>query len=120
MVQFENMFTRLRYATAPGQLRGAFRRGFRFSARRKADVKAPTGKESQEPQSLSAKLKKLSKEYGWAAVGVYLGLSVLDFPFCFLFVRWVGTDKIGKDDLDLLGSVPVIAATDLANPIWDN
>ncbi|ROV96315.1 hypothetical protein VMCG_07688 [Cytospora schulzeri] len=47
-----------------------------------------------EPQSLSARLRKLSREYGWAAVGVYLGLSVLDFPFCFLLVRLVGTDRI--------------------------
>jgi hypothetical protein len=27
-------------------------------------------------------------------VGVYLALSVLDFPFCFLLVRTVGTDRI--------------------------
>lgn len=86
MVQFENIFTRLRFATAP-------RRGFRFSARRRADVKIPAGKE--ETLSLSQRLKKLSKEYGWAAVAVYFGLSVLDFPFCFLFVRAVGADKIG-------------------------
>jgi len=45
--------------------------------------------------SLSQRLKKLSKEYGWTAVGVYLTLSVLDFPFCFLLVRIVGTEKIG-------------------------
>ena len=45
--------------------------------------------------TLSARLKKLSREYGWSAVGVYLALSVLDFPFCFLLVRFVGTEKIG-------------------------
>ncbi|KAF1928704.1 uncharacterized protein M421DRAFT_420599 [Didymella exigua CBS 183.55] len=51
---------------------------------------------SPEPaQSLSQKLKALSKEYGWAALGVYLGLSALDFPFCFLAVRLLGTDRIG-------------------------
>lgn len=27
---------------------------------------------------------------------MYLGLSVLDFPFCFLLVRAVGTEKIGE------------------------
>lgn len=26
---------------------------------------------------------------------MYLGLSVLDFPFCFLAVRFIGTDRIG-------------------------
>ena len=40
-------------------------------------------------------MKKLSKEYGWVAVGVYFSLSVLDFPFCFLLVKVVGTEKIG-------------------------
>lgn len=51
---------------------------------------------SPEPApSLSQKLKALSKEYGWAALGVYLGLSALDFPFCFLAVRLLGTDRIG-------------------------
>src|ERR1700760_2800237 len=46
--------------------------------------------------SFSQRLKALSKEYGWTAVGVYLGLSVLDFPFCFLAVRWLGTERIGR------------------------
>lgn len=45
--------------------------------------------------SVSQRLKKLSKEYGWTAVGVYFALSVLDFPFCFLAVRLLGTDRIG-------------------------
>lgn len=51
---------------------------------------------SPEPApSLSQRLKKLSREYGWTAVGVYFGLSLLDFPFCFLAVRLLGTDRIG-------------------------
>ncbi|KAL9633648.1 MAG: hypothetical protein Q9204_003309 [Flavoplaca sp. TL-2023a] len=45
--------------------------------------------------SLSQRLRKLSREYGWSALGVYLALSALDFPFCFLAVRWVGTERIG-------------------------
>lgn len=40
-------------------------------------------------------MKKLSREYGWAALGVYLALTALDFPFCFLAVRMLGTDRIG-------------------------
>ncbi|KAI0012552.1 hypothetical protein F4779DRAFT_633351 [Xylariaceae sp. FL0662B] len=51
---------------------------------------------AEEPQGISARLKKLTREYGWAALGVYLGLSVLDFPFCFLLVRVVGTERIGE------------------------
>ncbi|KAL6706159.1 DUF1279 superfamily [Coniothyrium glycines] len=51
---------------------------------------------SPEPApSLSQRLKQLSREYGWTALGVYLGLSVLDFPLCFLAVRFIGTDRIG-------------------------
>ncbi|KEF51158.1 uncharacterized protein A1O9_12772 [Exophiala aquamarina CBS 119918] len=40
-------------------------------------------------------MKKLSREYGWAALGVYLALTALDLPFCFLAVRMLGTDRIG-------------------------
>ncbi|EFX03623.1 peptide alpha-n-acetyltransferase [Grosmannia clavigera kw1407] len=57
---------------------------------------AGSGPAAAESLSLSARLKKLSREYGWAAVGVYFGLSLLDFPFCFLLVRTVGTDKIAE------------------------
>ncbi|KAK1750620.1 hypothetical protein QBC47DRAFT_309784 [Echria macrotheca] len=49
-----------------------------------------------EPTTLGGRLKKLSREYGWTAVGLYLALSVLDFPFCFLLVRAVGTEKIAE------------------------
>ncbi|KAF6818446.1 peptide alpha-n-acetyltransferase nat2 [Colletotrichum sojae] len=69
------------------------RRTFRFSARKRNSA---DGKGAQESLSLSQRLKKLSKEYGWSAVGVYFALSVLDFPFCFLLVRVVGTDRIGQ------------------------
>lgn len=48
-----------------------------------------------EPTTLSGRMKKLSREYGWSALGVYLGLTALDFPFCYLLVRYLGTDKIG-------------------------
>lgn len=47
-------------------------------------------------QSLSDRFKELSRKYGWAAVGVYLGLSALDFPFCYMAVRLVGPDRIGE------------------------
>ncbi|KAJ9623202.1 DUF1279 super [Taxawa tesnikishii (nom. ined.)] len=49
---------------------------------------------SPEPQTLSARMKKLSREYGWSAMGVYLLLSALDFPFCFAAVRALGVDRI--------------------------
>ncbi|KAF2635123.1 peptide alpha-N-acetyltransferas-like protein Nat2 [Massarina eburnea CBS 473.64] len=51
---------------------------------------------SPEPAlSLSQRLRKLGRQYGWLALGVYMGLAVLDFPLCFLTVRMLGTDRIG-------------------------
>ena len=41
-------------------------------------------------------MRKLSREYGWSALGVYLLLTAIDLPFCFLAVRWIGTEKIGQ------------------------
>ena len=46
--------------------------------------------------SFSARFKKLTREYGWASLGIYLALGALDFPFCFLLVRAVGAQKIGR------------------------
>lgn len=56
---------------------------------------AGAGSGASEKASLSQRLKKLSREYGWAALGVYLGLSALDFPFCFAAVRLLGVERIG-------------------------
>lgn len=81
--------------------RAALARRFR-SLRFKSDGSGPRHHDptphlgSPEPApSLSQRLKQLSREYGWAALGVYFGLSLLDFPFCFLAVRLLGTDRIG-------------------------
>jgi len=41
-------------------------------------------------------MRKLSREYGWSALGVYLALTALDFPFCYLLVRYLGTDRVGE------------------------
>jgi len=58
---------------------------------------------SPEPApSLSQRLRKLTREYGWSALGIYLSLSALDFPFCFLAVRSLGTDRIGRWEHELI------------------
>ncbi|KAF3405003.1 hypothetical protein DPV78_001872 [Talaromyces pinophilus] len=49
----------------------------------------------QQAQSFSQRMKTLSREYGWSALGVYLALSALDFPFCFAAVRLFGVERIG-------------------------
>ncbi|KAI1773422.1 hypothetical protein F4818DRAFT_422537 [Hypoxylon cercidicola] len=70
------------------------RRSFHKTSRLRDSKSTPKDTPAQEPQGISARLRKLSREYGWAALGVYLGLTVLDFPFCFLLVRSVGTERI--------------------------
>lgn len=69
------------------------KRNFNWSWSRRSQA---AGAKVEEPLSLSGRLKKLGREYGWSAFGVYMALSVLDFPFCFLLVKWAGTDRIGK------------------------
>ena len=51
---------------------------------------------SEANLSVSQRLRKLSREYGWSALGIYLALSALDFPFCFLAVSYLGADRIGQ------------------------
>ncbi|KAB8243085.1 hypothetical protein BDV35DRAFT_331992 [Aspergillus flavus] len=51
--------------------------------------------QSEQSSSLSQRLKALSREYGWSALGVYLLLSAMDFPFCFAAVRFLGAEKVG-------------------------
>ncbi|WQF88614.1 hypothetical protein CDEST_13628 [Colletotrichum destructivum] len=87
------------------------RRTFRFSARQR-NAKDAT---AQESLSLSQRLKKLSREYGWSAVGVYLALSVLDFPFCFLLVRIVGTDRIGRLEHWIVSNVKKVIPDSVQN-----
>lgn len=83
------------------------KRNFNWSRPRRSDKGKNSSSSSKEadPHSLSARLRKLSREYGWAAVGVYLSLSVLDFPFCFLLVRLVGTDRIAGVEQWVMGHV---------------
>lgn len=94
--QWQGMVARLRSQTftTPASLQNVLRRGFRFSARRLD--KETVAKAEQPKKGLKEQLNLLIKVYGWVTVGVYLGLSAADFPFCFLFVRAVGTEAIGK------------------------
>ncbi|KAJ5966137.1 hypothetical protein N7481_012851 [Penicillium waksmanii] len=68
---------------------------------------------SKEPSGLSARLRKLTREYGWAALGVYLTLSALDFPFCFAAVRLLGVERIGHFEHVILGYLKGVFG-----PIW--
>lgn len=65
------------------------------SARRWAGSDAELASKPDSELSFSQRIKKLSREYGWAAFYIYFALSALDFPFCFLAVKMLGTDLIG-------------------------
>lgn len=72
-----------------------------------------TPQEQKGAGSLSQRLRKLSREYGWAAVGVYFALSALDFPFCFAAVRLLGVDRIGQFE-----QVVVQTCKDALHTVW--
>ncbi|RMJ28328.1 peptide alpha-N-acetyltransferase Nat2 [Aspergillus sp. HF37] len=55
--------------------------------------------------SFSQRMRRLSREYGWSALGVYLLLSALDFPFCFAAVRLLGVDRIGHYEQVIMDSL---------------
>lgn len=45
-------------------------------------------------------LKALMKEYGYSALGVYFGLSMIDLPLCYLLVHSLGKDEIERYEND--------------------
>lgn len=68
---------------------------FSSSSSSSASANETAQKTQQQARSLSQRLKDLSRQYGWSAVGVYFALSALDFPFCFAAVRFFGVERIG-------------------------
>jgi len=60
-------------------------------------------------------MRKLSREYGWSAAGVYLGLTALDLPLCYLLVRSLGTDRIGEWEEVVVSNVKKVIPVSLQN-----
>lgn len=50
------------------------------------------GKEGDKKKATG--IKALVQKYGWVALGVYLSLSTIDLPICWLGVHSVGLDKV--------------------------
>lgn len=48
-----------------------------------------------EPQTLGARMKKLTREYGWSALGVYFLLTAVDLPICYWLVGLMGVERVG-------------------------
>lgn len=95
-----NITSRLRFSQHRNQNQNHTR--FRFNRR---SNHSNANADQASPNSFSARWKKLSKEYGWAAVGIYLALSALDFPFCFAAVRLLGVERIGYFEHVIVDSV---------------
>lgn len=74
------------------------------SSQRAGPSSTSSGSSHEQPLSFSQRMRKLSREYGWSALGVYLLLSALDFPFCFAAVRLLGVDRIGHWEHTILES----------------
>jgi len=89
-------------------------RGFRsYSSKNSPRLNPTPHLGSPEPTGIKARLQKLSREYGWVALGVYFGLSLLDFPFCFLAVRLAGPERIGQIEHAILTNVK-----SYTEPVW--
>lgn len=73
---------------------------------------SPKAAPEAEPQSLGARMRKLGREYGWSGAGVYFALSALDFPFCYILVRTLGTDRIGEWNFNLFEGNAVSGCSD--------
>ncbi|KIX92222.1 uncharacterized protein Z520_12103 [Fonsecaea multimorphosa CBS 102226] len=69
--------------------------GRRYNSSNTSSSSSSSSATTNQKPSIKERLKTMSREYGWTAVGVYLALSALDFPFCFLAVRLIGTETIG-------------------------
>ncbi|KAI5957461.1 NAT2 [Candida theae] len=71
---------------AYNSLRSSFK-SMRFNSSTTHNVPPPKGK---KPQGIKA----LMKEYGYPALAVYLGLSMIDLPICYVLVHSMGQEKI--------------------------
>ncbi|SCV02607.1 LAME_0H03290g1_1 [Lachancea meyersii CBS 8951] len=105
------MFNRLsRNITATAIRRVLFKQPFKGSALR---FNATTTKTTEKPS-----LKSLMQTYGYSALAVYLGLSAIDFPICFLAVHSLGEETIkvyinkakqvvgyGRDEQELIQNI---------------
>ena len=72
------------------------RRNYISQAEQKTVTPTSPGSPTDPNRSFSQRFKDLTRKYGWAALGTYFALSVLDYPFFFLAVRSVGADRIGQ------------------------
>ena len=93
----------------------SFQRNYSKEKPRGIRPSPPPNLGSPESHSITARLKKLSREYGWTVIGVYLALTVADLPLCFLAVKYIGAERIAYAE-----HVVVSGAKDLINRAFPN
>ncbi|KAF8322062.1 hypothetical protein DL93DRAFT_1246196 [Clavulina sp. PMI_390] len=54
----------------------------------------PSPTSDAAPKTLTGRLKALIKTHGWYALGMYAGLSALDFGLTFATIYFLGADKV--------------------------
>lgn len=95
-----------------------FSRIFRIGIRSQSTIRHAT------PPKPPTGVKKLIQQYGYSALGVYLGISLLDIPLCFMVVHSAGEETIreyqdkvkayfgyGKDETDKENDTGVKSST---------
>lgn len=85
------MFTLLRKSTAQ---RVPLSKLFLNNIKSRFQSSATNGVKHAVPPKSPTGIKKLIHQYGYSALGVYLGLSLIDLPICFIVVHSAGEDKI--------------------------
>lgn len=66
------------------------RTSFRFNSTSSTAHNIPPPPRGKKPQGIKA----LMKEYGYPALAVYLALSMIDLPICYVLVHSMGQEKI--------------------------
>jgi hypothetical protein len=76
---------------------------YRSNGMRFQSTRASSGSQngSQQKKKKSG-IKALIQEYGYSALGVYLLLSALDFPLCFVVVHSYGVDKVKEVQTEVM------------------
>lgn len=75
----------------PGTLSG----GQSQSGKSSSDSSSDSSSGSSDSDAPKPKgIKALVQKYGWVALGVYMSLSFVDLPICFVAVHSVGLDKV--------------------------
>lgn len=69
-------------------------RPYPLTSRRAYSTSPPPSPTAEAPKTLSGRLKHLIKTHGWYALGVYAGISLIDFTLAFTAIYFLGADQV--------------------------